>query len=57
MSFRDLLEDQLEAALDAALANELTGNAELAEWWRWRAEDLSRYLHDSGDRRLGVTAT
>jgi hypothetical protein len=45
--FRDLLADQIEAALDAARANELVGQEELADWWRWRAEDLGRFLTDS----------
>jgi hypothetical protein len=48
-AFRDLLTDQLEAARDAALANDLVGQQALADWWRWRAEDLSRYLADSDD--------
>lgn len=51
MTFRDLLTDQIDAALDAAVANDLTGNAELADWWRWRAEDLSSYLTDNDDGR------
>ena len=48
-AFRDLLQDQIEAARDAALANDLIGQQDLADWWRWRAEDLGRYLVDSGD--------
>jgi len=48
-AFRDLLQDQIEAARDAALANDFIGQRDLADWWRWRAEDLSRYLADSDD--------
>ena len=51
--FRDLLQDQIAAAHDAAVANELIGQDDLADWWRWRAEDLSRYLQDSGSRDIG----
>jgi hypothetical protein len=47
-TFRTLLQDQIEAAGDAAMANELIGQPDLAEWWRWRAEDLRQYLADSG---------
>ena len=47
--FRDLLTDQIEAARDAAVANDFIGQQDLAEWWWWRAEDLSRYLADSDD--------
>ena len=47
--FRDLLQDQIAAARDAAAANDLIGQDDLADWWRWRAEDLSRYLDDTGD--------
>jgi hypothetical protein len=47
--FRDLLTDQIEAARDAAVANDLIGQQDLADWWRWRADDLSRYLADSDD--------
>ena len=53
--FRDLLQDQIEAARDAALANDLIGQQDLADWWRWRAEDLSRYLVDS-DENPGLKA-
>ena len=48
-AFTDLLMDQIEAAHDAAVANDLIGQLDLADWWRWRAEDLSRYLADSDD--------
>jgi hypothetical protein len=48
-AFRDLLADQIEAARDAAVANDLIGQQDLADWWRWRAEDLSRYLADGDD--------
>ena len=57
-AFQDLLRDQIEAARDAAVANELIGQEDLADWWRWRAEDLGRYLTDShgtadGERAIG----
>ena len=54
--FRDLLQDQIEAAHDAALANDLIGQDDLADWWRWRAEDLSRFLLDSGDDHPELSA-
>jgi hypothetical protein len=53
-AFRDLLTDQIEAALDAAVANDLIGQQDLADWWRWRAEDLGRYLADSDDPPAGA---
>ena len=56
--FRDLVQDEIDAARDAATANDLIGQDDLADWWRWRAEDLSRYLHDAsiGDSRLELGA-
>jgi hypothetical protein len=47
-AFRDLLRDQIAAAHDAAVANDLIGQEDLADWWRWRAEDLGRYLNEMG---------
>lgn len=46
MGFRELLQDQVNAARDAAIANDLLGQADLAEWWRWRVQDLESYLAD-----------
>ena len=46
-SFRDLLREEIEVAWDAAVACELTGHHELAQWWRWRVLDLEAYLADA----------
>jgi RNA polymerase-binding transcription factor DksA len=48
MGFRELLQDQLEAARDAADANDLLGDRQLGDWWRGRAQDLEVYLADVG---------
>jgi hypothetical protein len=47
MTFHELLLDELRASHDAAEANDLLGETELGEWWRWRAKDLERYLLDA----------
>ncbi|MGH3498483.1 MAG: hypothetical protein ACRDP1_13565 [Nocardioidaceae bacterium] len=46
MDFRDLLRDQLEQARTCAAADDLRGDTELGDWWRWRITDLERYLDD-----------
>ena len=46
MGFRELLDDQISAARDAAEANDLLGQTELGDWWRWRISDLERYAAD-----------
>lgn len=48
MGFRELLQDQLEAARDAAEANDLLGDRQLGDWWRDRVQDLETYLADVG---------
>jgi hypothetical protein len=47
VGFRELLNDQISAAHDAAEANDLLGQADLGEWWRWRVDDLERFLADA----------
>jgi hypothetical protein len=47
MSFRELLHNQIDAARDAAAANDLIGRHELAHWWRWRVRDLEEYLENT----------
>jgi hypothetical protein len=47
MGFRELLNDQISAARDAAEANDLLGHPDLGEWWRWRVYDLERFLADA----------
>jgi hypothetical protein len=46
MTFLDLLRHQIADARAAAAAHARDGRAELADWWRWRADDLQRYLDD-----------
>lgn len=49
MGFREFLDQQLTAAHDAAsAADELHGEGQLGEWWRWRVIDLEGYLDDIG---------
>jgi hypothetical protein len=46
MGFRELLDDQISAARDAAEANDLLGHTDLGDWWRWRVADLERFVAD-----------
>ena len=46
MGFRELLEDQIRVARDAAEANDLLGHTDLGDWWRWRIADLERIVAD-----------
>lgn len=48
MGFREFLQEQLQAARDAAEANDLLGDLQLRDWWRDRVSDLEAYLADVG---------
>ena len=45
--FRELVMQEIAVALDMAAVQDGKGRADLAEWWRWRAQDLQRYLDDA----------
>ena len=47
MGFRELLNDQISAARDAAEANDLLGQTDLGDWWRWRVIDLEQFVADT----------